>query len=145
VRAAFAAAALVGIVLAVPAVAEVGSWRGETAQGRPVRVRTGADDLVERVRIGWRAPCEKGHYRSRTVFVPPFDVATANEFEDRGTYRVRVGSGYRARHTVFVHGRLDARDRWHGTFRVKTLVTRAGHWVDTCRLKRLRWSAHPAG
>jgi hypothetical protein len=143
VRVALVAAALLGLVPALPAVAEARSWRGETAQGRTVTVRTGSDDLVARVWIGWRAPCEKGHYRSRTVFVRPFDVATATRFEDRGTYRVRVGGGYRARHTVFVHAELGERDRWRGTFRVKTIVTRAGHWVDTCRLKRLRWSARP--
>jgi hypothetical protein len=34
-------------------------------------------------------------------------------------------------------------DRWDGTFRVRTRVTRNGHFVDRCRLKRLRWTAEP--
>ena len=50
------------VVLAAPAAADAKTWRGKTKQGRAVTVRTGADDLVNRVRVSWRAPCKKGHY-----------------------------------------------------------------------------------
>jgi hypothetical protein len=129
-------------LLAAPA-ADARTWRGETKQGRAVSVRTGVDNVVNRVRVSWRAPCRKGRYVSRTLFLPPFDVAEAAAFEDAGTYRSRVPGGYRARHTVFVRGALGADDRWTGIFRVRTRVTRRGRFVDSCRLKRVRWSATP--
>jgi hypothetical protein len=129
---------------ALPAVADARTWRGETEQGRSVSVRTGADGVVSRVRISWRAPCRSGRYVSRTLFRAPLDTAEASVFEDRGTYRSNVPGGYRARHTVFVHGTLGADDRWTGSFRVRTRVTRRGRFVDRCRLKGLRWEARPA-
>jgi hypothetical protein len=130
------------IVLATPVVAEARTWRGETKQGRTVTVRTGGNDRVERVRVSWRASCEKGSYMSRTVFRRPFDVSEAAEFEDSGTYRVTVPGGYRARHSVSVRGTLED-DRWSGSFSVRTRVTRGGRLVDRCKLERVRWTAEP--
>lgn len=130
------------LLLGFAAVAEADEWRGETAQGRSVSLRTGDDREVERVRVSWRARCEHGTYTSRTVFEPPFDVSETTVFEDAGTYRSDAQGGYRARHRVFVRATLDE-DRWSGTFRVRTRVTRNGRFVDRCRLKRLRWTAEP--
>jgi hypothetical protein len=131
-------------LLAAPAAADAKTWRGKTKQGRMVSVRTGADDLVNQVRVGWRAPCKKGHYVSRTLFPPPFDVSETDRFEDAGTYATDTQDGYHARHTVFVRGRLRAGGRWRGVFRVTTRVRREGRVVDTCRLRRVRWSAGDA-
>jgi opacity protein-like surface antigen len=129
------------VVLAAPAAADAKTWRGKTKQGRAVTVETGADDLVNRARVSWRAPCKEGHYVSRTLFQPPFDVSETDVFEHSGTYRKRLPDGYRARSTVFVRGRLGADDRWTGTFRVRTRVRRNGRLVDTCRIRGVRWSA----
>jgi hypothetical protein len=129
------------VVLAAPAAADAKIWRGKTEQGRAVTVRTGADDLVNRVRVSWRAPCKKGHYVSRTLFEPPLDESETDVFEHSGTYRKRLPGGYRARNTVFVRGKLGAHDRWTGTFRVRTRVRRNGNLVDSCRFKGVRWSA----
>jgi hypothetical protein len=123
------------------AAADAKTWRGKTEQGRAVSVRTGTGDLVNQVRVAWRAPCRKGHYVSRTLFVPPLDVSEPDHFEHAGSYRSRLKDGYRARHTVFVRGSLGADDRWHGVFRVRTRVRRDGRVVDHCRLERVRWSA----
>lgn len=128
-------------LLVAPAATDAKTWRGKTKQGRLVSVRTGADDLVNRVRVGWRAPCKKGHYVSRTLFPPPFDVSETDAFEDAGAYTTTTQDGYRARHRVFVRGTLGAGDRWSGTFRVRTRVWRNGRVVDSCRLGRVRWSA----
>jgi hypothetical protein len=137
-----ASAIVCALVLAAPAAAEAKTWRGKTKQGRAVTVRTGADDLVDQVRVGWRAPCKKGqYYVSRTLFAPPLDVSETDVFEHSGTYHKVLDDGYRARNTVFVRGTLGADDRWRGTFRVRTRVTRHGEVVDRCRLKRVRWSA----
>ena len=133
--------AICGVVLTAPAAAGATTWRGKTAQDRPVMVRTGGDGLVKRVRISWRAKCRKGNYTSTTLFVPPFDAAAAAAFEDEGSYRVDLRRGLRARHTAFVSASLEAKGVWRGTFRVRTRVTRDGRFVDSCRLKGERWSA----
>ena len=132
------------VVLAAPTAADAKTWRGKTEQGRAVAVRTGADDLVNRVRVSWRAPCKKGRYVSRTLFLPPLDVSETDVFEHSGTYRKRLPDGYRSRNTVFVRGTLGADDRWAGTFRVRTRVRRNGRRVDDCRLTRVRWTAEAA-
>jgi hypothetical protein len=136
-----ASAVACAAVLAAPATADATTWRGKTEQGRAASVRTGADDLVNQVRVAWRAPCRKGHYVSRTLFVPPLDVSQPDRFEHAGSYRSRLKDGLRARHTVYVRGRLGADDRWHGVFRVRTRVRRDGRVIDRCRLDRVRWSA----
>jgi hypothetical protein len=139
-RIVFAPAVMCAAVLVAPAAAEAKTWRGKTEQGRAVSVRTGADDLVNQVRVGWRAPCRKGHYVSRTLFVPPLDVSEPDRFEHASSYRSRLKDGYRARHTVYLRGTLGADDRWTGTFRVKTRVRRDGRVIDRCRLDGVAWS-----
>lgn len=129
--------------MVAPAAADARTWRGKTKQGRPVSVVAGTDGLVNKVRVRWRAPCRKGHYVSRTLFLPPFDVSETARFEDAGTYRSTAQGGYGGRHTVFVDGTLGADDRWTGTFRVRTRVTRRGRVIDRCRLKRVTWTAEP--
>jgi hypothetical protein len=108
-------------------------------------LRVGDDGRVERVRIGWRARCsEGGRYSSRTIFVSPFDSSTAVDFRDAGDYRARP-EGYTARIHVAIKGWWAAPgDRWHGRFSVRVRVIKDGVVVDSCRLRRLRWSADPA-
>ncbi|HET8757547.1 MAG TPA: hypothetical protein VFM58_16125 [Solirubrobacteraceae bacterium] len=143
-RAVFVLVAACVVAAALPATASAATWKGKTRQGRGVAVRTGADGTVERVRIGWKARCADGTYTSRTLFLPPLDSATSSTFADAGSYRGHP-AGYRARIRVRVAGDLDAGDQtWSGTFRVKVRVSKGGESVDTCRLKRLRWSAAPA-
>ena len=129
------------LVLAAPAAADAKTWRGKTKQGRAVTVTTGADDLVNRVRVSWRAPCKKGHYVSRTLFRPPLDVSETDVFEHRAptTSSWTTATGRATRCSC--EGRLGADDRWRGTFRVRTRVSRNGRQVDSCRIKRVRWSA----
>ncbi len=108
-------------------------------------MRTGDDGHVDRVRIGWRARCDNGGtYKSRTLFASPLDESTATEFHDTGNYTARP-SGYVARIKVSIAGTWSAaKDRWRGTFNARVRVVKDGEVVDTCRVKRLRWSAGPA-
>jgi hypothetical protein len=130
------------LIFALPATAEAATWEGKTRQGRRVMVHTGDDGKVDRARIGWKARCADGTYRSRTLFVAPLDSASSTAFEDAGTYRGHP-RGYQARIWVRISGTLDD-GTWSGTFRVRVRVSRDGEHVDTCRLRRLRWSAAPA-
>jgi hypothetical protein len=120
-------------------------WKGKTKQGRGVVVRTGEDGHVDRVRIGWRARCEGGGtYSARTIFAEPLDSSSATEFEDTGNYRAKP-SGYVARIRVVIAGSWGAaKDRWRGTFSSRVRVVKGGEVVDTCRVKKLKWSAGPA-
>lgn len=132
------------LATALPASASAATWKGKTRQGRGVVVRTGDDGTVNRIRIGWKARCADGSYTSRTLFVRPLDSATSTSFADAGSYRARP-AGYKARIWVRIAGNLDAGEQtWSGTFRVKVRVSKGGEHVDTCRLRRLRWSAAPA-
>ena len=108
-------------------------------------VHTGEDGHVDRVRIGWRARCaEGGKYTSRTIFVAPLDSSSATAFGDTGNYRARP-TGYTARiHTTIKGSWVAAKDRWRGTFDARVRVVKDGEVVDTCRVKRLKWSAGPA-
>jgi hypothetical protein len=136
--------AVCALAAALPADASAATWKGKTKQGRAVVVRTGDDGAVNRVRIGWKARCGNGNYTSRTLFSPPLDSATSMSLTHAGTYRARP-EGYQARIWVRITGNRDAGEStWSGTFRVKVRVSKGGEHVDTCRLRRLRWSAAPA-
>ena len=145
-RATFVLVAVCALAAALPATASAATWKGKTRQGRGVVVRTGDDGTVTRVRIGWKARCGSGDhtYTSRTLFVPPLDSATSSTFAHADSYRGHP-EGYQARIWVRIAGNLDAGEQtWSGTFRVKVRVSKGGEHVDTCRLRRLRWSAAPA-
>jgi hypothetical protein len=128
---------------AVPAAAQAKNYKGRTSQSREVKLRTGADGVVNRVALGWRAPCGEGYrFNERTIFRPQFDLVTADAVQDAGTYRVRYRGGLRARITVTLAGARDpATDRWSGTLAGTVMVSRKGKVIDRCRVKRLRWNA----
>jgi hypothetical protein len=144
-RAVLVLVAVALLAAALPAAASAATWKGKTRQGRGVVIHTGDDGNVSRVRIGWKARCEKGRYSSQTLFRSPLDSATTTSFADEGTYRGHP-TGYRARIWVHISGTLDpGTSDWRGTFKVRVRVTRKdGERVDTCRLRGLRWSAAPA-
>ena len=109
-------------------------------------MRTGDDGHVDRAPIGWRARCDNGGtYTSRTIFAcAARRVASATAFADAGNYRAKP-HGYVARIRVSIEGAWSAaKDRWRGTFIVRVRVVKDGEVVDTCRVKRLKWSAGPA-
>jgi hypothetical protein len=143
-RATFVLVAVCALAVVLPATASAATWKGKTHQGRAVVVHAADNGTVNRIRIGWKARCGSGNYSSRTLFLPPLDSATSSTFADAGSYRARP-EGYQARIWVRIAGNLDAGEQtWSGTFRVKVRVSKGGEHVDTCRLRRLRWSAAPA-
>ena len=137
--------AALALAVAAPPAAHAKVFRGETAQGRNASLVVGSDGLVRRARVNWRARCRNGRFVDRTDFTPPFDAVTMDSLTDAGVYRLRERGGIRSRVTVRIRGRrsFDAahprRESWRGTLRAQVLVTRNGNYVDTCRLRRLRW------
>ena len=137
-----ACAATTALVLAP--VADAATWRGKTRQGRLAEVVTGADGVVIKVRIRYRASCTDGKgFRAGVRFLPPLGHATTTEVRDGGVIRWRFKNGERARGRTSVEGGLRRSGRWTGRFRVRTRVTKDGRLVDRCRLERLRWTAEP--
>jgi hypothetical protein len=131
-----------GLVLAP--VADAATWRGKTRQGRAAVVNTGADGVVKRVKIKYRARCNDGKgLRSGVVFLPPLDVAGTTAFADRGVFSFRIPGGERGRARTSVVGGLRTSGRWTGDFRIKVRVTRNGRYVATCRTGRIGWKASP--
>jgi hypothetical protein len=137
-------AVLCAVAAALPATAGAATWNGKTKQGRKVALVTDASGLVNRVRIGWKARCADGTYSSRTTFLPPFDTSTTTSVADVGNYTAKP-DGYRSAIHVWIKGTwVASTGRWRGTFGVRVRVSKDGELVDTCRLKKLRWSAGPA-
>jgi hypothetical protein len=140
-RAVIALTALLVAAAMLPASAAAATWTGKTKQGRKVVVRTGDDGHVIRVRIGWKANCGDGTYKSRTIFEPPFDTSTLTEIADVGNYTAHP-DGYVSKIRVTLKGSwVAATDRWRGTLWVRVRVRQAGKLIDSCRLKKLKWSA----
>lgn len=135
----------VGVLLlaATPAVADAKNYKGKTSQKRGVSLRTGADGVINKASLRWRAPCGQGYFwHGATGFRPPFDAATPDAFQDEGTYRTRAKNGERSRVTTTFAGQRDpATDRWTGTFAVKVMVSKRGKVIDRCELKRVTWTA----
>ena len=131
-------------LLLVPTVADAARWRGKTKQGRLALVVTGADGLVTKVRIRYRARCgDRKQLTSGVIFLPPFDSSTTSSFQDGGTFSFRLPNRERARATSSVDGGLRSSGRWTGNVRIRVRITRNGRFVTNCRTGRIGWRASP--
>jgi hypothetical protein len=132
-------------LLALPAAAEAATWRGKTKQGEPASVRTGADGVVNRVRIGFKARCNDGMGFERGVlFLPPLDVTGTTAFQDEGVIKwTFTKSRERARGRTSVDGGLRTSGRWTGNFRLRVKIRKNGRVIATCRTGRVGWRASP--
>ena len=130
------------IAVALIALAPTAAYRGKTSQDKVASVIAGADGQVQRIRIGYSAPCRDPRYRFPNVmrFQPPFDTATPDLVETRLTLREKLKGGGRTKQTVTLKG-TRAANAWSGTFATTIVLTRAGKHLDTCALKRVRWTA----
>jgi len=130
------AAALIAVA------APTAAYRGQTSQHKVASVIASADGQVQRIRIGYSAPCRDPRYRFPNVmrFEPPFDTATPDRVQTRLTLREKLKGGGRTKQTVKLTA-TRAGNAWNGTFATTIVLTRAGKHLDTCRLKRVRWTA----
>jgi hypothetical protein len=139
---------LVAVVMATllaPAVSEAALWRGKTKQGQSVSVRTGADGVVNRVRIGFVASCNDGKGFERGVrFLPPLDVTSTNVVQDEGVIKwTFTKSRERAKGRTSIDGGLRTSGRWTGNFRLRVKIRKNGRVIATCRTGRVGWRASP--
>jgi hypothetical protein len=134
-------AAAVALLL-VPTAADAAKWRGKTRQGRLAVVVTGADGLVSKVRIRYRARCgDDKQLTSGVIFQAPLDSSTTAAFKDGGRFPFPLPNGERARATASVDGGLRRSGRWTGNFRIRVRITRNGRFVTNCRSGRIGWKA----
>jgi hypothetical protein len=130
------------IAVALVALAPAAAYRGETSQHKIASVIASADGQVQRIRIGYSAPCRDPRYRFPNVMrlEPPFDTATPDQVQTHLTLREKLKGGGRTKQTVTLKA-TRAGNAWSGTFATTIVLTRAGKHLDTCRLKRVRWTA----
>jgi hypothetical protein len=136
------AALLVLMVTAAPALA--GRFIGQTSQGRPAVVHTGAGGKVRRVKMVYRATCESGQsVPGRTIFVPPLRRSTPDAFFDAGRSKSEFEPGVIAISHSRISGHLTAANGWAGRYRDRFVIKADGQLLDRCKTGRLRWSAQP--
>jgi hypothetical protein len=130
------------IAVALVALAPTAAYRGETSQHKVASVITSADGQVQRIRIGYSAPCHDPRYRFPNVMrlEPPFDTATPDLVETRLSFREKLRGGGRTKQTVALTA-TRAGNAWSGTFATTIVLSRGGKHLDTCKLKRVRWTA----
>lgn len=134
----------VAIFLSSAAVADAATWRGKTRQGRLAKVVTGADGVVNAVRIKYRVVCSDGKsFRAGVRFAPPLDLATTTAVRDAGRINWRFEGGERARAWASVNAGLRNSGRWTGNFRLIARIFRDGRRIATCRTGRIGFKASP--
>jgi hypothetical protein len=130
-------------LLLVPA-ADAATWKGKTRQGRLAEVTTGADGLVSKARMRYRARCGDGKMlTSGVIYLAPLETSTTSAFRDGGTFRFKLPDGERARAQTRVDGGLRTSGRWTGNFRITVRITKKGKFVTSCRTGRVGWKASP--
>jgi hypothetical protein len=140
-----ALAMAVAALLLVPTAADAAKWRGKTRQGRLAQVVTGADGLVTKVRIRYRARCgDRKTLSSGVKFLAPLDTSSGSAFKDAGRFDFDLPNGEHAWARTSVDGGLRSSGRWTGNFRIRVRVTRNGRFVTNCRSGRVGWKARPS-
>jgi hypothetical protein len=131
--------ALTLLLVGAPA-ADAALFKGRTSQNRSAELRTNDRRLPVHVRIAWRASCSRGTFRETTSFLPPYDVRSAKEVRDSGSYTLRDGD-LRYRIRTHVRATRVAPRRWRGTFGATAVVRRDGRVVDRCPSGTVTWRA----
>jgi hypothetical protein len=140
-----ALAMAVAALLLVPTAADAAKWRGKTRQGRLAQVVTGADGLVTKVRIRYRARCgDRKTLSSGVKFLAPLDTSSGSASKDAGRFDFDLPNGEHAWARTSVDGGLRSSGRWTGNFRIRVRVTRNGRFVTNCRSGRVGWNASPS-
>jgi hypothetical protein len=138
-----AALAVVATALALPSAAAAETFRGKTAQGKPVSLETRPDGEVRKVTWRWRtSSCKDSDLRLKTqstVLKNPRSRKPGT-FASKGSY-VAEFSDATIRFKVSSAGRQRSPSRWSGTFKAKAIVDLKRGKDTVCKLRRISWAA----
>lgn len=134
------AASLAALALPVSASAE--SFRGKTAQGKPVTLQTRPDGEVRTVVWRWNTTaCEDSDLRLKTQSTVLKDPrGKPGSFASKGSYTVKY-SDAKIRFKVISDGRQRSPGRWSGTFKARVFVDLEEGDEVFCKLRRIDWAA----
>lgn len=135
------AAALVCVAL--PATASAAEFRGKTAQGKPVSIKTNAAGELTRGVWQWgTGDCEKRNLRLKTqsTVLRKAQKSKPGYFKGKGRYKVNFKDA-KIRFEVAMDGRQKRANRWKGTFKAEARVDLKRGGKTTCKLRRIDWSA----
>jgi hypothetical protein len=137
------AIAVAAAALALPSAAAAETFRGKTAQGKPVSLETRPDGEVRKVTWRWRtSSCKDSNLRLKTqstVLKSPRS-RKPGRFASDGSYKVRF-SDATIRFKVSAAGRQRSPNRWSGTFKAKAIVDLKRGRDTVCKLRRVDWAA----
>lgn len=142
-RGSLAAIAAAATLLALPALAAAETFRGQTAQGRPVTIETRPDRELRKAVWVWKTTgCSRGGLRlkTQTTRLRAPKQSRPGFFTAKGNYKIRF-SDAKVRFEVESTGRQRSETRWSGTFRAKAFVKLDDGERLTCRLRPIDWAA----
>lgn len=138
-----AAVAVCAAALALPASASAETFRGQTAQGKPVILETRPDGSIRKVSWQWRTTkCTQGNLRlkTQTTVLKNPRSRRPGSFAVDGSYKVDY-SDATIRFKVDSSGTQRSPNRWSGTFKAKAIVDLDRGEDTVCKLRRLNWAA----
>ncbi len=93
--------------------------------------------LVSRISISYSAPCQTQGARFPNVlqFAPGFKILTPVLVTDHASFSQPLKGGGKTSQIASVVAHF-ANGRWSGTFRTRAILTRNGHRLDKCQLRK---------
>jgi hypothetical protein len=132
------------VAFAVPATAAAETFRGKTAQGKPVTLETRPDGEVRKVVWRWRTTkCDDDaslRLKTQTTVLKNPRSRRPGSFAADGAYEVEYTDA-KIRFKVSSVGRQRSPSRWSGTFKAKAIVDLDRGHDTVCRLRRISWAA----
>jgi hypothetical protein len=136
------------VALAVPPPPS-GTFAGNTSQtslkNHAVEVDTDANAHVSRVIIDWQAKCKvKGKFwtsRTRVTAGANGLPQSADAFAYKHGYTAKAGAKIKGKITYSLAGQFSDNDNAAGTWSAKVVVRKSGKKIDTCKLRKITWSA----
>ncbi len=131
------------VAMALPASAAAETFRGQTAQRKPVTIQTKPNDELRKATWRWNtANCSDRSLRlkTQTTVLKQPKRSKPGYFKAKGSYKVKYNDAT-IRFEVRTMGRQKRADRWSGTFSGKAFVDLKKGGDVVCKLRKIDWAA----